>query len=56
MTGYIKEPHTTMFIDQTPCFRLKKNTTNFLTTLSSSAHMIDKTYHAKGWIKNDDKV
>ena len=52
MTGYIKEPHTTIFTHPTGCGKthlvldlIEKNTTNILTILSSSAQHFDGIRH-----------
>ena len=65
MTGYIKEPHTTIFTGQMGCGKthlvldlIEKEYNKhfdfiiiiFLTPRENS------TYHAKEWIKNNDKV
>ena len=65
MTGYIKKPHTSIFIGQTGCGK-----TNLVLDLSEKeynkhfGYIIiicptleeNSTYHATEWIKNDDKV
>ena len=65
MTGYIKKPHTSIFIGQTGCEK-----TYFVLELIEKEYnkhfdyiiiicptlWESKTYHAKEWIKNHDKV
>ena len=66
MIGYIKEPHTSIFISPTGCEK-----THFLLKLIEKEHNKhfdyiiiicptlqenNKTYHAKEWMKNNDKV
>ena len=52
MTGYIKEPHTTIFTGPTGCGKtqlvldlIEKNITNILTTLSLSAQHLEGIRH-----------
>ena len=65
MTDYIKKPHTTIFIGQTGCG--KTHLVLDLTEKEYNKHFDyiiiicptlpdNKTYHAKEWIKNDDKI
>ena len=65
MTGYIKEPHTAIFIGQTG--RGKTHLVLELIEKEYNEHFDfiiiicptlreNSTYHAKEWIKNDDKV
>ena len=66
MTGYIKESHTAMFIAQTGCVKthlvfdlIEKEYNNYFDYIIMICPMLrenNKTYHARGWIKNDDKV
>ena len=65
MTEYIKEPHTAMFIGQTKCgkthlvLELIENQYNhfdYIIIICPTLQENNKTYHAKEWIKNDDKV
>ena len=65
MIDYIKEPHTSIFIGQTWCEKThlvlelteKKINKNFdYIVIICSTLRENKTHHAKGWIKNDDKV
>ena len=59
MTGYIKKPHIFIFIGQTG-----REKTHLVLVLIEKQHhkhfdyivIICTTYHAKGWIKNDDSV
>ena len=65
MTEYIKEPHTAMFTGQTNCGK-----THLVLELIENQYykhfdyiviicltlQENSTYHAKKWIKNDDKV
>ena len=65
MTGYIKDPHTTLFIGQTGCGK-----THFALDLIEKEYnrhfdyiiiicptlRENKTYHVRDWIKNDDRV
>ena len=65
MTSYIKKPHTSIFIGQTGCG--KTNLVLDLIEKEYNKHFDyiiiicptfeeNSTYHAKEWIKNDDKV
>ena len=65
MTGYIKKPHTSIFLGQTGCGKThlvlelieKQYNKNFeYILIICSTLRENKTYHAKEWIKNDDKV
>ena len=66
MTGYIKKPHTSIFIDQTDCrkthlvLELIENQYNnhfdYIVIICPTLRENNKTYHAKEWINNDDKV
>ena len=66
MTGYIKEPHTSIFIGQTGCRKThlvlelieKKYNKHFdyIIIIYPTLRENNKTYHAKEWIKNDDEV
>ena len=65
MTGYIKEPHTAIFTFQTGCGKthlvveLIENHYNkhfdYIVIICPTL-LENSTYHAKDWIKNDDKV
>ena len=65
MTGYIKEPHTTILIGQTDCgkthlvsdFIEKEYNKNFdYIIIICPTLRWNKTCRSKDWIKNDDKV
>ena len=66
MTEYVKEPHTAIFIGQIKCGKThlvldlieKEHNKHFhyITIICPTLWENKKTYHAKGWIKNDDKV
>ena len=66
MAGYIKKPHTSMFIGQTGCGKthfvlelIQKEYNkhfDYIVIISPPLQENDKAYHAKEWIKNDDKV
>ena len=65
MTGYIKEPRTTIFTDPTGCGKTdlvldlieKEYNKHFdYIIIISLTLWWNKKYHAKEWIKNDDKV
>ena len=66
MTGYIKEPHTSIFIGQTGCGKthlvlelIEKEYNkrfDYIVIICPTLPEDNKTYHAKEWIKNDDKV
>ena len=65
MKGYIKKPHTAIFIGQIKCgkthvvLELIENQSNnhfdYIVIICPTIREKD-TYHAKEWIKNDDKV
>ena len=65
MTGYIKKPHTAIFIGQTGCGKthlvlelIEKEYNkhfDYITFIYRTLREND-TYHAKEWIKNDDNV
>ena len=65
MTGYIKEPHAAMFIGQTGYGKTHlvlelienhyKNHFDYTVIICPTLRE-NSTYHAKEWIKNDDKV
>ena len=65
MTGYIKKPHTSIFISQTGCgkthliLELIKNNYkkhfDYIVIICSTLQE-SETYHAKEWIKIDDNV
>ena len=64
MTGYIKKPHTSIFIGQTGCGKthlvlelIEKYNKHFdYIIIICPTLRENSTYHAKEWIKNDDKV
>ena len=65
MTGYIKEPHTTIFTGPTSCGKtdlvldlIQKEYSKHFDYIIIICPTLrwNKTYHAKDWIKNDDKV
>ena len=65
MTGYIKKPHTSIFIGQTGCGKThlvlelieKEYNKHFdYIVIICPTLRENSTYHAKEWIKNDDKV
>ena len=65
MTGNIKEPHTAIFTSQTGCGKthlfldlIKKEYNKHFDyiVITRSTLRENSTYHAKEWIKNDDKV
>ena len=66
MTGYIKKPHTAIFIDQTGCGKTHlvlelienhyKKHFDYIVIIYPTPTENNKTYHDKGWIKNDDNV
>ena len=66
MTGYIKKPHTAMFISQTGCRKthlvldLMENQYNnhfdYIIIICPTLRENYETYHAKKWIKNYDNV
>ena len=65
MTDYIKEPRTTTFTGPTGCGKthpvldLIENEYNkhfdYIIIICPTLRW-NKTYHSRGWIKNDDKV
>ena len=65
MTGYIKKPHTAVFIDQTGCGkthlvlelieRQYNNHFDYIVIICPKLREND-TYHSKEWIKNGDSV
>ena len=66
MTSYIEKPYTSIFIGQTGCGnthlvleliekKYKKNFDYIIVIICPTLRKND-TYHAKEWIKNDDKV
>ena len=65
MTGYIKDPHTTIFPGPTKCGKIhlvlnlieKEYNKHFdYIIIICLTLRYNKTYHSKEWIKNDDKV
>ena len=65
MTGYIKEPHTMIFIGSTKCGKThlvldlteKKYNKHFDCIIFTCPTLRwNKAYHSKDWIKIDDKV
>ena len=65
MAGYIKKPHTAIFIGQTGCGKThlvlglieKEYKKNFdYIVIICPILRENSTYHAEEWIKNDDKV
>ena len=65
MTGYIKKPHTSIFIGQTGSGKthlvlelIEKEYNNHFDYIAIIYPTVreNKTYHAKEWIKNDDNV
>ena len=66
MTGYIKKPHTAIFIGQTGSGKthlvldlIEKECNkqlNYIINIYPTLRKNNETYHAKGWIKNDDKA
>ena len=65
MTGYIKEPHTPIFIGQTGRGKthlvlelIEKEYNEYFDFIIIICPTLreNSTYHAKEWIKNDDKV
>ena len=65
MTGYIKKLHIAIFIGQTECGKTHlvldlienqyNNHFDYIVIICPTLQEND-TYHAKEWIKNDDKV
>ena len=66
MTGYIKKPHASIFIGQMVCGKthlvlelIEKEYNkhfDYIVIICPALLEINKTYHAKEWIQNDDKV
>ena len=65
MTGFIKDPHTTIFTGQTGCGKThlvldlieKEYNKHFdYIVVICPTLWINETYHVRDWIKNDDKV
>ena len=65
MTGYIKKPHTAIFIGQTRCGKtllvlglIEKEYKKHFDYIVIICPILreNSTYHAEEWIKNDDKV
>ena len=65
MTGYIKKPHTAIFIGQTRCGKthlvlgfIEKEYKKHFEYIAIICPILreNSTYHAEEWIKNDDKV
>ena len=66
MTGYIKKPHTALFIAQTGCGKTclvldliekeYKKHFDYLVIICPTLKENNETYHAREWIKNNDKV
>ena len=66
MTGDIKKPHTAMFIAQTGCGEthlvldlIEKEFNkhfDYIVIICPKLRENSETYHAKEWIKNEDKV
>ena len=65
MTGYIKKPHTAIFIGQTGCEKshpvlelIEKEYNKYFGFIIIICPTLQEndTYHAKEWIKNDDNV
>ena len=66
MTGYIKKPHTAIFIGQTGCGKTHlvldlienqyNNHFDYIVIICPTLRENNETYLAKDWIKNDDKV
>ena len=66
MIGYIKEPHTSIFIAQAGCGKtylvlelIEKEYNkyfDYIIIICPTLRENNKTYHAKEWIKNDDNV
>ena len=62
MTGYIKNPHTSIFTGQTGCEKMhlvleliEKEYFDYIAIICPTLRE-NSTYHAKEWIKDDDKV
>ena len=66
MMGYIKKPHTALFIAQTGCGKTClvldliekecKKHFDYLVIICPTLKENNETYHAREWIKNNDKV
>ena len=66
MTGYIKKPHMALFIAQTGCGKTClvldliekecKKHFDYLVIICPTLKENNETYHAREWIKNNDKV
>ena len=66
MIDYIKEPHTSIFIGQTGCGKTHlvleliekeyKKHFDYIIIICPTLRENNSIYHAKEWIKNDDKV
>ena len=66
MIDYIKEPHTSIFISQTGCGKTHlvleliekeyKKHFDYIIIICQTLRENNSIYHAKKWIKNDDKV
>ena len=63
MTGYIKKPHTSIFIGQTGFGKthlvlelIEKEYNKHCDYICPAIWENNKAYHAKEWIKNDDNV
>ena len=64
--GYVKKPHTAIFIGQTGCGKTHlvlelieqeyKKHFDYIIIICPTLWENNKTYHAKEWIKNDDNV
>ena len=65
MTGYIKKPHTSIFIDQTGCRKthlvleliekVYSKHFDYIIIICPTLQENNKAYHAKEWIKDNDK-
>ena len=66
MTEYIKKPHTALFIPQIACGKTHlvldliekeyKKHFDYIVFICPTLRENNETYHAREWIKNDDKV
>ena len=66
MTGYIKKPHTSIFIGQTGCEKTYlvlelienqyNNHVDYIVIICPTLRENNQTYHVKECIKNDDKI
>ena len=66
MTGYIKKPHTSIFIGQTECGKthhilelIEKEYNkhfDYIFIICLTLQEDNETYHTKEWIKDNDKV